>query len=101
MNLTQNLLQLQKDLFTRISKLFKESNSYNFDIIRKKFRPYTLHNQTGMPVAFSTSGTQGTWNSLAVGQDADFNFSRQHEKIRNYQQKMHRLWLKVEGKSLK
>jgi vacuolar protein sorting-associated protein 13D len=97
MNLTENLLFLHKDYLTRISKLFTQPKMYNYDVIRKKFRPYTLQNRTGMPLAFSTSGTQGTWHSLEPDQDADFHFSRQHEKIRNYQQKMHRLWLKVEA----
>ena len=60
-NLTQNLVQLQKNILPRLQKLFSEKSleNHNFDMIRKKFRPYTLQNRTGMPVAFSTSGAQG------------------------------------------
>ena len=46
---------------------------------------------------FLITPPKGTWHSLEIDQDSDFKFSRQHEKIRNYQQKMHRLWLKVEA----
>ena len=43
---------------------------------------------------FGTSHDESTWLDLHPDKSADFNFIRQHTKVRNYQHKMDRIWLK-------
>ena len=93
-NVTENLLFFQRDIATRLSKLLHESES---TFVRAKFRPYTIENRTGLEMYFGTNASEKNWKVLKPGCDADFNFVRQHEKVRKYQNKMDRIWFTCGG----
>ena len=86
------------DMATRLSELLIEDPAQNGQPFqRAKFRPYTIENRTGLEMRFGTSRDEQHWRVLKSSEDADFNFMRQHEKVRKYQNKMDRIWFTCGG----
>ena len=94
-NLTENLLVFQKDISERLKSLLTSVEN-DLPNPRAKFRPYTIENHTGVPLRFGTTKDEESWKLLNPKDDCDFNFVRQHNKVRNYQHKMDRIWFKID-----
>jgi len=94
LNVTTNFFHLVNHQIPHLSALISGSSVRQFDV-RRKFRPYTLDNATGIPLSYSISAESDTWRNVAKDSQDDFTFARSHQKIREYKQQSHRIWLKI------